>query len=117
VNACTFDGFSMSEVRTLEDFLEAVRARPGMFTVDFDLDRIETMLHGYSAALHAHEITEMGRDFNRHFADFVHEGLGWSTSRGWADAITTNCVSPEAAFQRFFLLFDEFRRARRAGAI
>jgi hypothetical protein len=113
----TLDGLSMSEVKTVENFLEAVRARPGMFTIDFELDRIETMLHGYSAALHSHGINEMGRDFNRHFSDFVDEKLGWSSSRGWADAITTNCVSAEAAFERFFVLFDEFRRAHHAGAV
>jgi hypothetical protein len=107
----------MPDVRTLEDLLDAVRARPGMFTVGFDLDRIETMLHGYSAALHAHGITEMGRDFNRRFSDFVNDNLGWSTSKGWADAITTNCVSAEAAFERFFVLFDEFRRIATESAV
>ena len=107
----------VSKVRTLEDFLDAVRARPGMFVgEDYSLARLEDMLHGYSVALHAHDIEDFGRDFNRRFSAFVHEKLDWSTSCGWADAIATNCVSSKAAFDRFFMLVDEFRRGSEANA-
>jgi hypothetical protein len=72
----------MSSMQTIDDFLQKVRSRPSMFTVDLSLVTIEDMLHGYSATLHAHGIDEPGRDFNRHFADFVYDKLGWSMSNG-----------------------------------
>jgi hypothetical protein len=107
----------MSKVQGVEDFLEAVRARPGMFVgEDYSLAALEHMLHGYSVALHAHGIEELGRDFNRRFSAFVYEKLDWSTSCGRADAIATNCVSAEAAFHRFFMLVDEFRQVPRKEA-
>lgn len=88
---------------------EAVRARPGMWIPDKSLAQLETMVHGYLVALRAHGVVEFGVEFNRRFSAFVYDRLGWSTSRGWADAITTNCTSPDAAFERFFSLLDDFR--------
>jgi hypothetical protein len=82
-------------MHTIDDFLQKVRSRPSMFTVDLSLITIEDMLHGYSAALQAHGIDEPGRDFNHHFADFVYDKLGWSMSNGWARAITrTSAKAP-----------------------
>lgn len=104
-------------MRRLEDLLEAVRARPEMFVGDSrSLARLEEMLHGYSIALRAHDTEELGRDFNRRFSAFIHEKLDWSTSCGWADAIATNCISANAAFDCFFMLVDEFQRALRQRA-
>jgi hypothetical protein len=101
----------MSDIRSLEDMFESVRERPGMWIPDKSLARLETMVHGYTVALRAHEVVEFGVEFNRRFSAFVSDRLGWTTSCGWADAITTNCISADAAFERFFSLLDEFRRA------
>jgi hypothetical protein len=91
------------------EFLRDVRERPGMYVLDYSLEPLQSMCHGYSVALEAHGIHELGVDFNRRFSDFVYEQRGWSMSIGWADGIRRHAKSNEEAFQTFFALLELFR--------
>ncbi len=92
--------------------LDGVRQRRSMYLRRKSLIEIETMCHGYAMALHAHSIRESGKSFNRDFGDYLERRFGWSTCQGWACAIRDHSRSSSQAFDRFFVLLDEFRKSR-----
>ena len=83
-----------------------------MFSPDKSLAPLETLLHGYCACLHAHEIGETyeGRRFDPcDFSAWLYDQKGWSGALGFANAIEQNCPRVDAAYDRFFDLVEEFR--------
>ncbi|WP_240359444.1 hypothetical protein [Pyxidicoccus trucidator] len=100
------------------DLLEEVRRRPSMY-VDGDesqgalrLRSLEQLIHGYSLALRQHGIQESVVDFPRDFGAFLWETREWSASAGIAAAVLRAAGSEEAAWELFWRLVEEFRRAR-----
>ena len=101
----------MADVRSLFDWLEQARQRPGMFVRGHALRELESQCTGWEAALSAHGIDEPGAGFNARFRDWLRATHGMSVARGWAEAIRREAASDEEAWGRFFALLDGFRRA------
>lgn len=83
-----------------------------MYSPDFLLTPLETLLIGYCACLRANEINETyeGRTFDpRAFTAWLYQEKGWSGSLGFAHAIEENSAGAEAAFERFFRLVENYR--------
>ncbi|MCP3139186.1 hypothetical protein [Pyxidicoccus xibeiensis] len=100
------------------DLLEEVRRRPGMYVAGDEsqgalrLRSLEQLIHGYSLALRQHGIQESVVEFARDFGEFLWETRGWSTSSGFAAAVLEAAGSDGAAWELFWRLVEEFRRAR-----
>jgi hypothetical protein len=92
------------------EWLDEVRERPGMYLGETSrpLEDLQMLVHGYSAALHAHNLIEEGPSMD-HFSTWLRFRTTWSTSCGWASAITTHTAST-AGLASFFTFVDEFRR-------
>jgi hypothetical protein len=74
------------------------------------LARLETMTHGYYAALSQHGIVEDGLALNESkFADWLHRKTGIGGALGWSYIINQKYPDPDVAFQQFFVLLDEYR--------
>ena len=102
-------------VRSLDDWLDEARLRPGMFVRGHALADLENQCIGWEAALAAHGIDEAGARFNARFRDWLRAERGTSVCRGWAEAIRRDAASDEEAWETFFTLLDAFRRAGNAG--
>ncbi|MEX0316912.1 MAG: hypothetical protein AB3N21_03120 [Ruegeria sp.] len=99
---------------TIYDYIDEMRARPGMFTQDKSLGPLETLLYGYCACLQSNEIKEYyeGRQFHpREFSAWLFDEMGWFGALGFASAIESNTSSPERAFLTFFKLVERFRQS------
>ena len=99
-------------VRSINDLLDAVRSRPGMYLRGESLRELETLLHGYEACLTTHEIAESSKwplYSSSAFADWLRRTKGWSLSAGVADAVHSSLNPGENALDRFFALLDEYR--------
>lgn len=94
---------------TLFDLLEKVCDRPEMYSPDGSLGPIETMCHGYAAALGNHGVHEFGSDFNQRFARYLEARHGYSTARGWARAIELDLRSDETALERLRTLVHWYK--------
>ena len=101
----------MAVVRSLFDWLDEARQRPGMFVHGKSLAELESQCTGWEAALQAHGIDEAGAGFNRAFRDWLRAEHGMSVARGWAEAIRRDAASDEEAWERFFTLLEAFRSA------
>ena len=104
----------MADVRSLFDWLDEARQRPGMFVREKSLVELESQCTGWEAALAAHGIDEPGAGFNARFRDWLRAEHGMSVARGWADAILRESDGDvQAAWKRFFELLGAFRAAGR----
>jgi hypothetical protein len=95
-------------------WLDHVRRRPTMFIGPWrdaaSLQRLETLVHGYTTALHVHGIVEPCPDLCQ-FPCWLLHNTGWSMSCGWAHAIATHSTSG-TALDTFFDHIDHFRKLR-----
>jgi hypothetical protein len=91
--------------------LDRVRLRPSMYLRRKSLLEIETVCSGYSAGLNAHGIKEAGSRFNQDFAEYLEKRFKWSLCQGWACAIRMHSKTSRQAFDRFFALLADFKRA------
>jgi hypothetical protein len=103
----------MGDVRSLPDWLDEARKRPGMFVRGKSLAELESQCTGWQAALAAHGIDEPGAGFNPAFRDWLRTEHRMSVARGWADAIRRGAASDDEAWGRFFTLLEAFRASRR----
>jgi hypothetical protein len=92
-------------------WLDAVRARPGMYIGDGSLAELETLIGGYMTALHVHHLDEGVPQMGSHFRAWLRLHTGWSMSCGWAHALREH-VPQEEQLARFFAFVDEYRRLR-----
>jgi hypothetical protein len=93
-------------------WLDSIQQRPGMYLGETPrpLADLETLIHGYLAALSVHGLIE-GVPSMVHFSTWLHHTTRWSTSCGWAHAITTHSEH-DSALATFFSLIAEFRTLR-----
>ena len=96
---------------SIYDLLDAIRKRPGLFVVEPSIFRLQSFITGHDAGLgRVGFALRDGLDFFR-FHDWVARRLGYSSSTsGWANMIRDKSASDADAFQRFFVLLDEFRK-------
>jgi len=98
-------------VANVFDWLDGVRERPGMYLPDGSLRELETLVHGYYAGLITHGIVEDVPAMTGHFSTWLFLDTGWSTSAGWANAITSHSAS-RSPLEVFFGLVDRYRKLR-----
>lgn len=76
------------------------------------LSNVELMMAGYEMALDVHGIEEPGRALSSGFMSYLRETRGWSASCGFLGAIREHSGNADEAWNMFWDLLDEYRRAR-----
>ena len=94
------------------DWLDEVRARPGMYLRGGSLLDLESKVYGYYAGLASHGIVEPVPAMDHHFASWLYHRTRWSMSCGWGAGIADRHKRPERAVAAFFRLVDGYRRLR-----
>ena len=72
------------------------------------------LLHGYSLAMHQHELTEAGRDFLGAFGEYLRGRFGWSMSMGPIAAIR-EAAADEDEWALFWTLVADYREVMSLG--
>lgn len=104
----------LTELSSVYDFLEEVRLRPSMWLPGGSLQRLDSMLIGYRAAMAVHGIEE---DFpfwspgvQGPFAEWLWQRLRRRSSVGWATEVEREAQDAGVpAVELFFSLWDEYR--------
>ena len=96
---------------SIYDMLDVVCKRPGMYITEPSINRLHAFLVGYTAGLSRVGFALRDEDDFHRFHDWVARrlGFGGSTS-GWCNMIRDKSASEADAFQRFFVLLEEFRK-------
>lgn len=97
--------------QSLDEWLQLIRRRPGMYLRDNSLSDLETLIHGYEMALLSHGDPESRAEFNSEFCDFLRNSRGWSLSCGWAAAISAQSSNEDDALELFYEILKEFYEA------
>lgn len=100
-----------AHVRSVFTWLDAVRARPGMHLREGSLQQLETLVHGYYSGLYNHGLIEHVPEMTHHFSTWLYSETSWSTSRGWAHAITSH-ARRRPALDEFFAHVERYRELR-----
>lgn len=100
-----------TEATSVFTWLDTVRARPGMYIGDGALRELETLLYGYYAGLGTHGLIEHVPEMTNHFSTWLYWQTGWSTSVGWAYAITSHARA-RPPLDLFFEFGDRYRKLR-----
>jgi hypothetical protein len=106
-------GLLSSEDENVFAYLDAIRARPGMY-IDASKDplrELEALIHGYYGSLRAHGLIEPVPQMANHFSIWLYCQTRWSTSTGWAHAIASHSRSGEE-LANFFRYVDQFRKLK-----
>jgi hypothetical protein len=102
---------------SLMERLDQIKRRPGMYLgigaphYGTMLDRLETWIVGYSEAIRAHAITDVGVEFYERFWVFLERQLGRSMSQGTIPTIRLLSVNDEEAWNTYWRLLEDFRRS------
>lgn len=107
----------LTGLSSVYDFLEEVRLRPSMWLPGGSLQRLDSILIGYRAAMAVHGIEE---DFpfwspgvQGPFAEWLWQRLGRRSSVGWATEIEREAQDAGVlAVELFFSLWDKYRAER-----
>jgi hypothetical protein len=98
-----------AEYKTIYDWLDIVRKRPGMYFQN--LSGLHTLVNGYYSALSMHNIHEnVPSMVNNHFGYWLRKKEGWSMALGWGRAIEINVEGEEQQTERFFAYVDKYRK-------
>lgn len=97
--------------KSVFDWLEGVRARPGMYIANASLRELQTLVYGYYAGLHTHGLVEPVPEMTNHFSTWLYHQKRWSTASGWASAIISNAGAREP-LDVFFELVESYRKLR-----
>lgn len=107
----------LTELSSVDEFLDQIRLRPGMWLHGDSLQHLDSMLIGYRAAMAVHGVEE---DFafwspgtQGPFAEWLWQRLGRHSPLSWAVEIEREAQKTGvSAVELFFRLFDEYRRER-----
>ena len=98
------------------DMIDLIRRRPGMFIGSNSITALFHYLNGYQAAERENGTCRKGELFPLPFR-YMHEYTGYRlqnrSTAGWCRQILDSCDGAEdAALQRFFELYDDFKQVR-----
>jgi hypothetical protein len=96
------------------DLLELIRRKPGFYIVESSVFRLDSFLGGYELALiQAGFVLRDANDLTQ-FREWLAPRLGFTQSTsGVANMIRDRSISDQDAFERFFILWDEFKKVSR----
>ena len=96
----------------IHELLELIRKRPGFYIVERSIYPLDSFLGGYVLGVRWSGIILQDYDDLARFGDWLAPRLGFSASvSGAANMIREKSSSDSDAFDRFFTLWDEFKRA------
>ncbi len=96
---------------SIYDMLEAIHKRPGMYIAIPSINRLHAFLVGYTAGLGRVRFAVRDEEDFHKFHDWVAHRLGFGGSAsGWCNMIREKSANEADAFNRFYVLLDEFRR-------
>ena len=93
----------------LYEFLQKVKQRQRMYLGTETLNELEIICYGYSNALYAHQIEEVGTDFSVEFGSWLCQKYEWAGNARWSDEIVRHAGSEQAGIDHFFELMDEYK--------
>ncbi|MFJ8913551.1 hypothetical protein [Amycolatopsis sp. NPDC102389] len=99
----------IDQCQDVQEILDQIRLRPGMWLRQRSLRDLQSILFGYGVALDVHgldEKFEMGPVGP--FAQWIEARFGWPMALGWAVAIEKH-ADGEEPLEAFFRLLDEYR--------
>ncbi|WP_432166491.1 hypothetical protein [Streptomyces sp. bgisy031] len=106
-----------NEIRDVDDLLDEIRLRPGMWVRGNSLLHLESMLMGYRIALNPHGAAAdwpfWSPGSQGLFSDWLWQRLGRHSSLGWATEIEREAQAVgQEPMDLFFSLFNEYRAER-----
>ena len=93
------------------DILALIRKKPGLFIAVPSINRLHAFFVGYTAGLgRLRHVLKDGDEFHK-FHDWVARRLGFGESTsGWCNMIRDKSENEKEAYEKFFVLLDEFRK-------
>lgn len=104
------------EVQSVYELLDVIRKKPGIYIGEPSLTALNHFIHGFAYALMATENPFDDEDppFSG-FHDWIASRFGFAQSTlGWTNMLLRSVGDETAAFERFFIELDEYRRSRTA---
>lgn len=101
------------EVRTIYDLLDVVRQKPGIFIGESSLTALRGFIDGFRSALESigSPLEPEEPTFTKGFDDWIAARYGYRESTsGWKKMLLTSAGEEHAAFERFFVELDAYRR-------
>jgi hypothetical protein len=97
-------------IHSAGELFDLIRERPAMYVGRRDLELIKVFAYGFMFARERDPHWDDCR-FGR-FHDYVAEHFGWfESTAGWQHIICKESSDPDAAVDKFYVLFDSFRAA------
>lgn len=96
-------------MENLNELLDNIKMRPGMYLGESSLTKLEMFLRGYIYARRSISPLSPQEEWIRDFSIWVAEKFEIKISKSWADIILFFSQDEHEAFDRFFLLVQEFR--------
>lgn len=99
----------------LNEMLESIKQRPGMYLGKCSITRLRSFLDGYMGARRDLGLptTEEETEFKQ-FKDWIEERFEIKSYYGWNDIILLNSVDERDALNKFFELFEQFMNGESA---
>jgi hypothetical protein len=96
----------------LDELLNRIRQKPGLYIGSSSAQYLHMFLEGYISALRDYAIPPSEQELLfRKFPEWLQARERVYTSASWAKIILLNSSNEEHAFYRFFELYDEFKAA------
>lgn len=104
-----------NELKDLYDFLDLIRFKSSLYIGDRKITTLQNNINGYNLGCIVHKIKEDLKPDWKNFHDFVADKLNYyESTTGWKNMILEKSNgNEEAAFLRFYELFDLFRQVKR----
>ncbi|MGW5700465.1 hypothetical protein [Amycolatopsis japonica] len=99
----------IDQCQDVQEILDQIRLRPGMWLRQRSLRDLQSILFGYGVALDVHGLDEkFAMGAAGPFAQWIEARFGWPMAMGWAVAIEEH-ADGEEPLDVFFHLLDEYR--------
>ena len=99
------------------DLLELIRRKPGFYTVERSIYRLESYIAGVELGFVKCGFVMRDWDDLCKFNKWVARRFGFNGTSGVANMIRDKSASDADAFDQFFVLLDEFRKELALGSI